>query len=433
MSVRILIVSQVYIPDPASVGQHLHDAAVELVNRSYKVKVVTHSRGYDDPAKKYARRECVDGVDVLRVATPCLGKRSIIRRIVTQICFLAGAFFHGIFTRKLAMVLISTSPPMCSVIGVAIAVIRRVPLVYWVMDINPDQAVATGSVRKGSVLIPLLEMFNRLALRHASAVITLDRFMASRLASKIDYNGTFFIIPPWPHEDHLVDIPRDQNPFYHSLGVDGKFIFMYSGNHAVTSPISTFLKAAERLKDRQDIVFVFVGGGVRKREVEKAISDGATNIITLPYQPLESLCYSLSAADIHLVSLDKHAVGIVHPCKAYGAMVIGRPILFLGPETCHISEILAKYNVGERVEDNDIEGTVRAIEIFTRMAPRGLARMGRNAKQVIKDHLSKNVLCPAFVDVIEYALAKDGATDIGSIGQIISYRYDYHEPVSELM
>ena len=115
---------------------------------------------------------------------------------------------------------------------------------------------------------------------------------------------------------------------------------MYSGNHSRVNPITTLLQAAEALRDRTDIVFMFVGGGTAKKEVEVAIAAGATNIVSLPYQPIETLKYSLSAADLHVVTLGPSGVGIVHPCKIYGAMQVGRPILAVGPRPSHISDLL---------------------------------------------------------------------------------------------
>ena len=42
----ILIISQVYVPDPASVGQHMHDAAAELARRGHRVVVYCSRAGY---------------------------------------------------------------------------------------------------------------------------------------------------------------------------------------------------------------------------------------------------------------------------------------------------------------------------------------------------------------------------------------------------
>ncbi len=58
----LLVLSQVYVPDPASVGQHMHDAAAERARRGHSVRVVTSARGYDNPARRYPLREERDGV-----------------------------------------------------------------------------------------------------------------------------------------------------------------------------------------------------------------------------------------------------------------------------------------------------------------------------------------------------------------------------------
>ena len=63
----MLIFSQVYVPDPASVGQHMHDAAAEMLRRGFRVIVYASSRGYDDPTKSYPRRETRDGVEIRRL------------------------------------------------------------------------------------------------------------------------------------------------------------------------------------------------------------------------------------------------------------------------------------------------------------------------------------------------------------------------------
>ncbi len=71
------------------------------------------------------------------------------------------------------------------------------------------------------------------------------------------------------------------------------------------------------------------------------------NILCLPYQPLAELAGSLSAADLHVVVLGDPFVGLIHPCKIYNALAVGAPILYIGPESSHLSEILAA--LGSRV------------------------------------------------------------------------------------
>src|SRR5687768_15943333 len=43
----LLILSQVFVPDPASVGQHMADVAAEMARRGHRVKVYASARGYE--------------------------------------------------------------------------------------------------------------------------------------------------------------------------------------------------------------------------------------------------------------------------------------------------------------------------------------------------------------------------------------------------
>jgi len=403
-SPTVLLMSQVYVPDPAAVGQQLHDAAVEMARRGYRVRVLTSSRGYDSPEVRFPPRETIDGVSVWRLPFSSFGKKSLCARIAGQMCFLLQVIVRGLFTPQIGAVLFSTSPPMCSAAALAVAAIRRVPIVYWVMDINPDQAVALGLVSPKSLMVRAFSLLNRAVLGRAHNVVTLDRFMAERLLKKSDVNRKLDVFPPWPHEDHLAPVDHERNPFRRKHCLEGRFVVMHSGNHSISHPIATVIEAAQRLEDRKDVVFVFVGGGRRKKEVDDAVAAGASNIVSLPYQPLSELRYSLSAADVHLVTVGDAMVGIVHPSKIYGAMAVARPILLLSPAPSHATDILRQRDIGRHVEHGDVEGAVHAITELADMSPWRRAVMGRTARRFVRDNLSKDALCGRFADILVAAV-----------------------------
>lgn len=126
-----LIISQVYVPDPASVGQHVADAAAEMARRGYRVIVYASARGYDDPSKVYPSREIKDGVEIRRLALSSFGKGSIAVRLLAQWIFLLQATVRGLLTGGLCGLMVSTSPPFCGVAGVIISKLRGVPVKYW--------------------------------------------------------------------------------------------------------------------------------------------------------------------------------------------------------------------------------------------------------------------------------------------------------------
>jgi putative colanic acid biosynthesis glycosyltransferase WcaI len=393
-----LVLSQVYLPDPASVGQHLADAAAELVRRGHRVVVLTSDRGYDDPSLVYPRREVIDGVEVRRIPWTSFGKRSMSLRLLAGVSFTLQAVLRGMLVGPIDAILVSTTPPLVPIAAVLLGALRRSPIKYWVMDLNPDQLIALGLITKSSWTAGAFEWLNRLILDRAADIVVLDRFMAARVNRKGDVAAKLAVLPPWPHQEHLEIVDHPVNPFRQRHGLAGKTVVMYSGNHGPSNPITTLVEAGKRLRDLPNLVFLFVGGGTGKREVEQA---AGPNIMSLPYQPLAELKYSLSAADVHVVTVGDGIVGIVHPCKVYGALAVARPVLLVGPQECHVTDILAGGEIGWRVSHGDVDGAERVLREIARTEPTELARRGAIGRQMVLGRLSKAVLCGQFCDVIE--------------------------------
>ncbi len=402
----VLVICQVYSPDPAAVGQQVADAAEELARRGWRVLVYTSRRGYDDPSLQYSRRECRCGVDVRRLPLSSFGKSSIVMRLFGQSLFLLQAVVRGLFTRRLAAVIVSTSPPFAGAGGALISLLRGVPLVWWVMDLNPDQMIAAGKLTRSSLIARAFDALNRLTMRRAAQVVVLDRYMAERVIAKCDVANKVTVIPPWPHASSA-DVDAEQVvDFRQAHGLNGRFVVMYSGNHAIQHPLGTLLAAAERLADDPQFIFVFVGGGVGKKAVEERISLGVTNMLSLPFQPLETVGVSLSAADLHIVTMGDEVVGIVHPCKIYGAMAVGRPVLFFGPDQSHGGDLIRSSRGGWRIDHGDVDGAVDAIRRAASMDAKQLAAMGHRAERLVADTLSRDILRSSFCDAVE-AVARE--------------------------
>jgi colanic acid biosynthesis glycosyl transferase WcaI len=399
----ILVISQVYVPDPTSVGQHMHDAAAELARRGYRVLVLAASRGYDDPSRKYPRRETLDGVTIRRLSLSSFGKKSIKIRLLGQSLFLLQVMVRGLFTRRLDRILVSTSPPMASIAAVFIRFFRRVPVTFWAMDINPDQIVAMGHASEGSFIVRVFDALNRAILKRARGVVALDCYMAARLEDKTPGGDHMAIIPPWPHESVLEPVSHNENPFRKEQGLDGKFVVMYSGNITPAHSVETILEAARRMKDHSRLVFLFIGGGNGKKLIDEFIAEHhLSNVRTLPYQPMDMIKYSLSAADVHLVSMGAEMVGIVHPCKIYGAMTVARPILLLGPRESHAGELLDQFQMGWQIDHGDVEAAQRTLEDIAAASEPELAEMGDRGREGIQQQLSMKQLCGKFCDVVEW-------------------------------
>ena len=402
----LLIISQTFVPDPASVGQHMADVAVEMARRGHHVRVYASARGYENPSVIYPKRENLHGVDVRRFGFASFGKKSLLLRVLGTASFMLQAMWVVLTTRNLGGIFFSTSPPLIGIAALLGKWFRGVPIAYWAMDLNPDQLIAIGKIGPKSLVARILDTANRLILRNSSLVVALDRFMADRLRLRVsDIDKKMLIAPPWPHESHLDSLAHADNPFRAKHNLADKFVIMYSGNHSPVHPLRTLLDAALRLRDNARLQVLFIGGGLGKNEVEAFAAEHKLASITfLTYQPLADLCYSLSAADVHIVSMGDNMVGIVHPCKIYGAMTVGRPILFLGPSPSHIADILDQHDIGRQISHGDVDGAIEAIEFFLTAPPQQLAAMGETAQRVLGERFTQEGLTKQFCDALERSL-----------------------------
>jgi hypothetical protein len=302
--------------------------------------VVCSRRAYDDPKRRFVPRETWRGVRVLRVVGTGLGKKSKWRRKTDFASFLLTCLLRILFLPRFDLIITMTSPPMISALGAVLAKLRGGTLVSWVLDLNPDEAIAAQWLREDSLLAKVLRRSLAFSLANSQAIIALDIFMARRLRDKGVPPGKITVIPPWSHDQSVAFDEAGRRAFREEHGLDAKFVVMYSGNHSPCHPLDTILDAAERLRDHPDVAFCFVGGGSEFRKVQvRAADSNLRNVHCFPYQPLSRLSASLSSADLHLVVMGDPLVGIVHACKVYNIRSIGIPFAYVGPSPSHVTEL----------------------------------------------------------------------------------------------
>jgi len=338
--VKFLLLNQTFHPDVASTGQHLSELASALVKRGHAVTVVTGRQAYDNRRVTFASRENWAGVEIHRVYSTGYRKKTKWRRAVDFGSFIVSCCARLALLPRYDVVVALTTPPLISFIGAWRARLWRSRFCYWVMDFNPDEAIAAGWLRAGSVPARILEKMSLLGLRQADVIVALDHFMKDRIVAKGIAPEKIAVIPPWSHDDEVRFDAPGRAQFRNAHGLEEKFVVMYSGNHSPVHPLDTLLQAAETLRNKPEIVFCFVGGGGEFERVKQWANDGKGNALCLPYQPLNQLAASLSAADLHIVVMGDAFVGLVHPCKIYNILAVGAPVLYIGPQPSHATEIL---------------------------------------------------------------------------------------------
>jgi glycosyltransferase involved in cell wall biosynthesis len=448
---RVLLLNQTFYPDVAATAQHAHDLARYLVHEGHEVVVIASRSIYGQKGASLPRRETVDGIEIHRVGVSLFGKARILLRLVDFALFYLLATVKVFMIRRPDVVVPFTTPPMIGLVGWLLKLVKRVPYVYWIMDLYPDVLVACGVIGPNSTYARLLERVNNLCVRKSFRTVVLGRCMKQRLIDKglaaeqvttINVWGDVQEIapPPEPPEQspeqlagaglHLpgagadlrravarlpgagadlpgagLQLPGEGNPYRAAWGLRGKFVVMYSGNFGIGHDVLTMCEAAERLKHREDIRFVFVGGGKRKGTVERFIAEhGLKNCQSHPYQPREKLGALLTLADLHLGSLIEPLCGVIVPSKTYGMMASGRPGIFIGPAASEAGRVLVENGCGEVIRIGDSAGLAQAIERLA--GDERLAReMGRNAREAMEHRYDRRHACAAWEQLLREAAA----------------------------
>lgn len=412
------MLTQVFPPDPAAVGQYFEEAALALAENDDTVLVLTADRDYDNPKIRYDHRSRHPNIVIKRLPFSSFGKKSIFHRLLGQASFLGQSFLRLLFLRKVDRLVVTTIPATSGFLLALLSFLRAFPMVYWVMDINPDQAVAQGMIKPNSQSRRLLDRVNRRLLQQAHKVIPLDAYMADRLRRKVSdpsrLDEKLTIIPPWPLKGVLSSHPSSTettspktsapNEFRQTHKIDPEtFVFMYAGNHSLVHPIDSLIEAIGEEPDWGDTLFAFIGGGRGKTVVEKwQEKPGSHPLLNLPYQPLEKVPAMISAADVHLVAMGAKMVGIVHPCKIYTAMAAARPILLYGPRASSLGEMIEHHGLGWVIEPdtpaNDIRKQIRSIR---QTPPEELTQIGQRCLTTIHSHYHPATLKKRFLEGIE--------------------------------
>ncbi|MGH9907130.1 MAG: glycosyltransferase family 4 protein, partial [Pyrinomonadaceae bacterium] len=229
---QILLLNQCFYPDVVSTAQHLTDLALGLAERGHQVTVIASDRGYDDPEMRFPRREEWKGITVIRLTARGLGKGAKWRRAVTFAGFLILCALRMARLPRFDLVVALTSPPLISLLGSLFVRIRGGRFISWVMDLNPDEAVAAGWLKPTSVTARILSSLMRYSLRHSNRVIALDRFMKERIQRYGVPDERISVTPPWAHDDSIAFDEHARCFFRDRHNLRQAFVVMYSGNHS---------------------------------------------------------------------------------------------------------------------------------------------------------------------------------------------------------
>lgn len=389
---RIIFVNRFFAPDHSATSQILSDLAFFLASSGREVHVVCGDNLYADPGARLRQEEFLDGVHVHRVSGGRFGRSGLAGRAADYI-----GLYASLRTRVSALLragdilIVKTDPPLLTIPLAGLARKRHARFVPWLQDIYPEVAAALGVPLVRGAVGRILAALRDVSLRKAAAVVVIGARMRTHLEARGVRPSLIQVIPNWADESEITPIVRSENTLRVEWGLSDKFVVGYSGNLGRAHEYATLVDAAERLKDRRDLAFLFIGGGHHVAKLKQEVT--ARNISSLfhfrPYQERALLSQSLSVPDVHWISLRPELEGLIVPSKFYGIAAAGRAVINVGAPNGEIAELVARHQCGVSVRPG---GGAEMAQVIERLmhAPEEVKLLGDSARQMLVAHYSRS-------------------------------------------
>lgn len=240
-----------------------------------------------------------------------------------------------------------------------------------IFDVYPDALVATNFIKESSFAFKTWSAMNKKFFAKAETVFTITEGMKKQIANYVE-EPKIQVVSLWSND--FIEIPKNKedNKFIKKYNFENKFIVMYSGNIGLGYNVDTLIDTAKLLEEstvnerqsiekteqqlKKQIVFVIIGEGWLKSKLEEKIKTlNLKNCILLPYQSVEMLGHSLSAADIGVVSIDGKGAMLSVPSKTYNLISLEIPLLAITSTDSELSKLISIHNIGKTIDKTKIE------------------------------------------------------------------------------
>lgn len=400
MKKKLLVYAHYYYPDVASTGQILAELCEGLLN-DFEITVICVVPSYTGKIdEKYKKQKFYfeehNGVKIVRVRVPEFDKTNKLSRIKNISSYFVNSILATFKVGKQDLVYSISQPPILGgILGVIGKVIKRAKYVYNIQDFNPEQVDVVG-FSKSQKIIKLAKAFDKLSCKCSDCVIVVGRDMQQTLeqrfkGKKVPNNA---VINNWINEEEIYPLASEHErvqQFKEQYGLQDKFVIMYSGNIGLYYDLENIIKVIGEFKEREDVVFAFVGDGTVKKEIEEySIQKQLSNVIFIPYQKKEDLIYSLNAAHVHLVTNQKGIKGVSVPSKVYGVMATGKAILGVLEKGSEAELLISNSQCGITVEPQDYDSIKQAIEQLINQKDE-IRLMGLKGRHYLEKYLTKDI------------------------------------------
>lgn len=352
---KLLILSEYFYPDKSSTPKVLTELAEDIVKNGIEVDVITSRSSYRGQNSDLKSREVHEGINIKRVYSSKFNRNKALGRIINYLTFLVSAFKNTIIKKDYDYILLVSNPPVLPIIGYVVNKIRKKPYIYLLHDIYPDMAIKVGAIKENGLICNVMTTINKKIYNSAYKIVVLGKDMKQNLLNKNVSEDKIEIITNWADKEKIYKVEKS-NVFSKEQKINNTFNIVYTGNIGRFHDIETILETANNLQERNDIKFVFVGDGYKKKDIESYVTKfKLQNIKILDYQYGETYNQLLNSADLFITTLDKGIEGLGVPSKTYSYLAASKPIIAIMNKESEIGSLIEDNKLGLRVNSGEVD------------------------------------------------------------------------------
>lgn len=396
---KVLLISQVFYPDEVAVANLFTNLSSELVKQGLEIDVWCAQPSYNR-SDKQPKFRTYNGIKIQYLKSTQFHKDKLYGRLINYLTFTISVVTKLIFSKSKTQVISHTTPPFLAIVLAFICNFKKRDFFYVIMDVFPDGLIRLKKVSDRNIFIRLWSSFHLSTLKRCKKIVVIGRDMSDWLINIYpDGANKMVYIPLWQDSDMIEPIKFGNNLFVLENNLNQDFVVQYSGNMGLWNEMGAIGDAVNKKPD--GVIFVFIGGGMRKKELIGAINrNNSENVRFFPFQSNENYSLTVSACHVAIVSLRDEAKGMAVPSKIIGIMAAGIPVIALVPERSEIAYIVTEEQCGYVLNPSDSDGLVSAI-IKLKSDEKLRMKMGQNGREAFLKKYTSKIIAEKYMKLLE--------------------------------
>jgi colanic acid biosynthesis glycosyl transferase WcaI len=393
--VKFLVLTQFFSPEIGASQVRLAYFCRELAAVGHDVEIVTgmpnHPAGQIFPGYRghFYLNEKWEGLKIHRVWLYA-ANGSNLKRLLSYASFVFTCLFGLACAAKPDYIFVDSPPLFLGVSGWVAAKWWNVPLIFNVADLWPDSVRDLGVMQDG-LLVDFAYQLERWIYRHSTVVTAVTEGIRDTLLKSKGVAPEKVLFLPNGVDTTLFRASTPDEALKEQLGLTGKKIILYAGNHGYAGAVEQILFAAQSLRHETLFHFLLIGEGPEKQKLIELAAKLRLNNITFHNQvPLETMPAFVSICDLAVVTLRKSQVMAgARPAKAFVMMAGGKPIVLAAEGEA--ARLIHTSGAGVVVPPEDHKALANAIQSVLRN-PNIASEMGAQGRKFVVSNFQWSTL-----------------------------------------